>query len=255
MSNLVKAIVSKTYLINQKQKQKQLKHINYYKGKIDGVWGNDSKQATKDFQREYDLIADGVFGAATEEKNILVWKDIQRKLENKNCPCGTIDGVVGNKTINAIKKFQKANGLVADGIIGNETMTKLNETSIYMNDADWKKSKYFKKSEFKCNCNGKYCDGYGDGVSKQLVTDMNNIRSYFKKPITITSGVRCQKYNDSLKGSSKTSKHIEGKACDFWFSGMNKQEVINYCKTLSSYGYSYTNEDNMKNAVHYNTNE
>ncbi len=232
------------------QKKKQLKHLYCYKTKF-----TTFKQATKNFQKEYGLVVDGIFGKATEEKSILVWKDIQTKLTNKGYSCGVIDGLVGNKTVNAIKKFQKDNGLVADGIIGDKTMAKLNETSIYMNDNDWKNSKYFKKEEFKCNCNGKYCDGYGDGVSKQLVEDMNNIRSHFEKPITITSGVRCQKYNDSLKGSSKTSKHIKGKACDFWFSGMNKQEVIKYCKTLSSYGYAYTNEDNMKNAVHYNTNE
>lgn len=242
--------------MNTKQKQKQLKHLNYYKGRIDGIWGNGSKQATKDFQNDYGLVADGIFGPATEEKSILVWKDIQRKLTEKDCPCGTIDGIVGTKTVNnGIKKFQKENGLVVDGIIGDKTMAKLNKPSIYMNEGDWENSKYFKKSEFKCGCKGKYCDGYGDGISKQLVADMNNIRSHFGKPITVTSGVRCQKYNDSLKGSSKTSKHIKGKACDFWFSGMNKQEVIKYCKKLSSYGYSYTNEDNMKNAVHYNTNE
>ena len=239
-----------------KQKQKQLKYIAYYFGKIDGKFGNQSKEATKEFQKDYDLIADGIFGPATEEKSILVWKDIQRKLTEKDCPCGTIDGIVGTKTINqGIKKFQKENGLVVDGIIGDETMAKLNEPSIYMTDADWEHSKYFKKEEFKCNCDGKYCNGYPHKISKQLVGDMNNIRAHFGKPITITSGVRCKKYNNSLKGNSKTSKHLEGMACDFWFNDMNKQEVIDYCKTLPSYGYAYTNEDNMKNAVHYNTNE
>lgn len=236
--------------MNTTQKKKQLKHLNYYNSVFVTF-----KTATKNFQKDYGLVADGIFGAKTEKKSIEVWKDIQRKLKNKGYSCGSIDGIVGNNTINAIKKFQKANGLKVDGIVGAKTMAKLNETSIYMTDADWEKSKYFKKSEFKCNCEGKYCDGYGKGISKQLVTDMNKIRSHFGKPITITSGFRCQKYNDSLRGSSKTSKHIEGKACDFWFSGMNKQEVIKYCKKLSSYGYAYTNDDNMKNAVHYNTNE
>ena len=236
--------------MNTTQKKKQLKYLNCYTSIF-----TTYKQATKNFQKANSLVVDGLFGTNTEKKSTSVWKDIQTKLTDKGYSCGVIDGLVGNNTINAIKNFQKANGLVVDGIVGSKTLAKLNETSIYMADADWANSKYFKKEEFKCGCNGKYCKGYGKGVSKQLVEDMNKIRSYYGKPITITSGVRCQKYNDSLKGSSKTSKHIEGKACDFWFSGMNKQEVIKYCKKLSDYGYAYTNEDNMKYAVHYNTNE
>lgn len=241
--------------MKNKQKQKQLKHIAYYFGKIDGVFGPQSKEATKDFQKDYGLVVDGVFGPATEDKSILVWKDIQLKLSDRGYSCGTIDGIVGSKTINAIKKFQKANGLTADGIVGEQTMAKLNEPDIYMTEADWKKSKYFEEWEFACNCDGKYCNGFPKPILKQLVADMNNIREHFRKPIEITSGIRCKKYNDSLKGSSKTSKHLEGMACDFWFDGMNKQEVINYCKTLPSYGYAYTNEDNMKYAVHYEIKE
>lgn len=236
--------------MNTTQKKKQLKYLNCYTSVF-----TTYKQAIKNFQRTYGLVVDGLFGTNTEKKSVLVWKDIQSKLANKGYSSGSIDGIVGNNTINAIKKFQKAKGLVADGIVGSKTLAKLNEISIYMTDEDWKNSTYFKKEEFECGCLGEYCEGYGAGISKQLITDMNKIRKHYGKPITITSGVRCQKYNNSLKGSVKNSKHIEGKACDFWFSGMNKQEVIEFCKTLPSYGYAYTNEDNMKYAVHYNTNE
>lgn len=37
------------------------------------------------------------------------------------------DGKIGNKTILAIKKFQKENGLVPDGIVGPKTITIINK--------------------------------------------------------------------------------------------------------------------------------
>lgn len=238
------------------QKQKQIKYLNFYRDNLDGRFGTNSKNATKEFQRAYELISDGIFGKNTENKSIEVWKDIQSKLIQKTGVIISIDGLVGNKTIQAIKYFQRMNGLIEDGIIGSLTLAKLNEViNKYMEDKDWNNSKYFKKEEFKCGCNGKYCNGYPHPISKQLISDMNKIREHFGKPIHITNGVRCQKYNDSLIGSIKTSQHIEGNACDFYFSGINCNEVIEFCKSLSSYGYAYTNNTNMLNCVHYNIHE
>lgn len=39
--------------------------------------------------------------------------------------CGTNDGIFGNKTLNAVKAWQKNHGLVADGIIGPKTWATL----------------------------------------------------------------------------------------------------------------------------------
>lgn len=247
--------------MNTLQKQKQLYYLNF-RGlsnsmlALDGIFGPNSKKATELFQSFYGLTRDGIFGINTENKSILIWKDYQKQLNNKGYNL-VVDGLVGNNTINAIKDFQRKNNLEVDGIIGYNTKKALMENNtIYMTDNDWKNSKYFKKEEFKCECGGKYCDGYNNhGVTKKLVTDMNKIRERFGKPITITSGVRCQRYNDNLVGSIKNSKHISGNACDFYFLGINTSEVINYCKSLSDYGYAYTNNANMSGAVHFNTNE
>lgn len=123
---------------------------------------------------------------------------------------------------------------------------------MYMEDKDWAIiSPYFNKEEFKCKC-GK-CDGYGKGIAKSLVITLNFIRAYYGKPITIHSGYRCKAYNDSLIGSSPTSKHIQGLAVDFWFDGCNKAETINHIKKTPYYNYSYSNETNMKYGVHIDT--
>ncbi|MDD2702549.1 MAG: peptidoglycan-binding protein [Candidatus Omnitrophica bacterium] len=48
-------------------------------------------------------------------------KDIQTALKNAGFYQGEIDGVIGSETKEAIKKFQAANGLTADGMVGSRT--------------------------------------------------------------------------------------------------------------------------------------
>lgn len=48
-------------------------------------------------------------------------KEIQKQLNNKGFSVGTVDGIFGTKTTDAVKSFQKANGLTADGIVGEKT--------------------------------------------------------------------------------------------------------------------------------------
>jgi peptidoglycan hydrolase-like protein with peptidoglycan-binding domain len=48
-------------------------------------------------------------------------RDIQAALKNAGYYNGKVDGVKGKQTKKAIKEFQKANGLKADGIVGSRT--------------------------------------------------------------------------------------------------------------------------------------
>jgi peptidoglycan hydrolase-like protein with peptidoglycan-binding domain len=48
-------------------------------------------------------------------------KNVQAALNNAGYDCGTPDGRMGKKTRQAIKDFQKANGLEADGKVGKKT--------------------------------------------------------------------------------------------------------------------------------------
>ncbi len=56
-------------------------------------------------------------------------KSIQTTLKNAGFYSGVIDGKIGRKTKEAIKEFQKANGLKADGTVGKQTWAKLQKYS------------------------------------------------------------------------------------------------------------------------------
>ena len=67
--------------------------------------------------RKYSIIKKG-------SKGDLVYY-LQYKLFSRLYNPGTIDGIFGNKTLDALKQFQKDNGLVVDGIVGPKTWAKI----------------------------------------------------------------------------------------------------------------------------------
>ena len=229
-------------MLSIKQRQTNLQFLGYYFGQIDNIEGVKTKQAYKDFQKNYGLVIDGIYGVKTDAKLIEVIKDIQAKIGT------TADGLVGTNTIAKCKEYQKANGLAVDGICGINTRAKLNSTATVIENASWDNIKYFKKSEFNCPC------GCGlNNIDLKLVKILDEIREYFGKPMTVTCGCRCQRYNDSLAGSIKNSKHVQGKACDIWISGVSKTALLAKCQEYVSNGratYTYTNSTNMARAVH-----
>jgi len=54
----------------KKGRQESLKELGYYTGRIDGLWGANSKAALVAFQRSVNLIADGLWGPNTQRKII-----------------------------------------------------------------------------------------------------------------------------------------------------------------------------------------
>ena len=67
----------------------------------------------------------------------------------------------------------------------------------------------FSDHEFACQC------GCGTGeINRDLVRVLQEVSDNFKKPVTITSGIRCEKHNANV-GGAEMSQHITGKADDF----------------------------------------
>lgn len=225
-------------MLSIKQRQVNLQFLNYYKGKIDGIEGNKTKQAYKDFQRDFNLVVDGIYGAKTDNMLITTIKSIQSQIG------ANVDGLVGANTIAKCKEYQSKNGLTVDGICGVNTRAKLNSNTTNLT---WSDIKYFKKEEFNCKC------GCGlNNIDLRLVKILDEIREHFGKPMTVTSGCRCATYNKKV-GRISNSKHIQCKAADIWISGIPKSQLLAKCKEYVANGratYTYTNESNMKYAVH-----
>lgn len=216
-----------------KQKQWQLYYLGYYGGSIDGIWGSQSKSATKAFQKDNGLDDDGIFGPMTEAKSIEVIRAIQKVV-------GTgVDGLAGNNTKTVTVTWQKKNGLDADGIAGPKTRAKIQEVlEAEEGDSWWDNIKYFDKSEFKCKCGGRYCNGYPAEPKKKLIQTADRVRTYFGASATISSGVRCETHNKNVGGVSG-SRHRLGKAMDFCVSGKSAAEVLAYVKKQPEVRYAY----------------
>ena len=142
-----------------KNLQTRLKELGYLTGSADGVFGTATETAVKAFQKANSLTSDGVAGPRTLNrinsssavaasgsssstvtndtstllkygmKNMQAIKDMQTRLTELKYYSGAITGNFGDLTFKAVKAFQSANGLTADGIAGKNTLTKLYATS------------------------------------------------------------------------------------------------------------------------------
>lgn len=219
-------------MLSIRQRELNLRaYYYYYKGNIDGIEGNGLKSAYKNFQRDNNLVVDGIYGSNTENKLLLCIKNTQSIL-NKYGYNLAVDGIVGDATINAIKDFQGKHGLTVDGIAGKQTFVLL-ENGGKMQKY---KCKYFKDSEFTCKC------GCGLNIQKDGIKRIaDDIREHFGKPAIITSGTRCEKHNREVGGVSN-SYHLTGNAIDIYVQGISGQELLAYCKTFVNNGrarYTY----------------
>lgn len=159
---------------------------------------------------------DNIYGSQTKKAVTNFQKDFK---------C-SVDGIAGEETcgrlVRVIKECQKILGVKEDGLAGSETNKAYN---------DFRNIKYFKYSEFTCHCGCGY-----NRVDIRLVKILDNIREHYNKPIIITSGVRCEKYNNTLKGSVPNSWHTKRKAADFYINGISSSELNRYCSILRDQG-------------------
>ena len=124
--------------------QYTLYELGYYDGSIDGIFGQTTSDAVRAFQIQNKLSVDGKAGTETLKKmysgdarsataaqttyesvrpgakgNEVV--EIQECLEQMGF-LDVVNGVYDEKTEAAVKAFQRANNLTADGIAGNQTL-------------------------------------------------------------------------------------------------------------------------------------
>lgn len=159
--------------MNIRQIQNLLDYLGYEPGVIDGAMGRNTQAAVRRFQADYGLTADGDPGSAT--KKMLI---------------GAIAGT-------AAKVDRPA-----------QTGQEAGKTGTF-----WDDIQYFARSEFKCQCGGRYCNGYPAEPAEETVRMADEIRRRAGVPLTVNSGLRCARHNAEVGGVSN-SLHATGQAVD-----------------------------------------
>ncbi|MBQ8148928.1 MAG: peptidoglycan-binding protein [Clostridia bacterium] len=141
------------------QLQKRLQELGYYSSRLDGVCLSDDITAIRSFQSANGLKVDGKAGYDTQKKlysddairgNAVVTTSstlrygsegpevvsLQNRLIALGYLTGSADGKFGRATRNALIAFQKANGLVRDGVAGAKTLAALQSTSVVSNTVE-----------------------------------------------------------------------------------------------------------------------
>ena len=110
-----------------------------YNLSVDGIFGNNTLSAVRDFQSNNGLTVDGLVGNNTwtyllnlppypllrEGSRGSYVRLLQNLLQSKFIPTGNIDGIFGSQTLNAVRAFQQENNLTVDGIVGDNTWNAL----------------------------------------------------------------------------------------------------------------------------------
>lgn len=140
---------------------------------------------------------------------------------------GDCDGVMGRNTQAAVRRFQADYGLTADGdpgaatqkmLIGAVAGTAMKVEKPESSDEPktgtfWDDIQFFSRTEFRCQCGGKYCNGYPAEPAEETVRMADEIRKRVGVPLTVNSGLRCARHNAEVGGVSN-SLHTTGQAVD-----------------------------------------
>lgn len=162
-----------------KQRQHLLAYLGYYVGSVDGDWGTLSKTACTAFQKDFGGI--------------------------------TVDGYGGTETDKALRHA------VAYGMPEKAEETEKVTEESPATGTFWDEIEFFVREEFRCQCGGKYCNGFPVEPQENLVRTVDEIRRRLGIPVSIVdaggSGVRCPVHNANVGGVAN-SWHLYGRAAD-----------------------------------------
>lgn len=154
-------------------------------------------------------------------------------------PLSGVDGIWGKQSEAATRRLQQGLDVPADGVFGAVTRdaafarlvsgqpleapgTQPENTGTF-----WDEIEFFTREEFRCQCGGKYCDGFPVEPEETLVRTVDAIRRRLGIPVSIVdgggSGVRCVQHNADVGGVAN-SEHLYGRAADL-HSGASPEQM------------------------------
>ena len=162
---------------------------------------------------------------------------------------GKIDGIWGTLSKTAMDSFKADfKGLDVPNIPENAPEKALKHAVAYdlfktepvkdKTGTFWDEIEYFDRSEFKCKCGGKYCNGYPVEPDERMVRTVNQLRKNLGVPITIVSGLRCKTWN-AIQGGVSNSQHMYGEAADIYAKGVSQSRVEAELDKIGGVRYHY----------------
>lgn len=177
--------------------------------------------------------------------------------EHKQCllafmgclPPTEIDGIGGPISAAATEAAQLKLDLYPDGVWGPDTDKAIRDYIFSGEDLlqddlvptgdFWDHIRYWTREEFRCQCGGKYCDGFPAEPDQTLVELVDDLRHEGGAPGHRSSGLRCRQHNANQPGSAVNSKHLYGKALDFFIEGLSGQHLLSLAKADPRTNYAY----------------
>lgn len=156
-----------------------------------------------------------------------------------------IDGDFGPGTLAAVRRFQSAYGVTADGVVAASTQAKLN--ALESSDGS---TLHFNWSEFTDRVAGNFNGGKVSAASakenaRRCMYKLEALRLKLgNKPITVNSGFRSIKHNSDIGGASD-SMHLYGTAADLDVSGVANKTVYQKAETCGFSGLETYNTDHQ----------
>ena len=141
-----------------------------------------------------------------------------------------VDGIWGKRSEEATRKLQRGLDIPEDGVFGDgtrdsafsrlasgEPLEIAEDITASATGTFWDEIEFFSREEFRCQCGGKYCDGFPVEPREKLVRTVDEIRRRLGVPVSIVdaggSGVRCPRHNADVGGVAN-SLHLTGNAAD-----------------------------------------
>ena len=172
---------------------------------------------------------------------------------------GYVDGEWGSMSRAACTAFQRTVDITPDGHGGPETDKYLKKavaddafkTQPVGEDKPatgtfWDEIEFFTREEFRCQCGGKYCNGFPAEPKEQLVRIADQLRRNLGVPVSVISGLRCERWN-AIQGGVANSQHMYGEAMDVRAQGKSQARVEQELDAIGGVRYHYpiTNSNNV----------